>query len=157
ASVLRMLEQYVGPEVFRAGVRAYLDRHAYGNTETGDLWRALGETAKLPIPDVMDGWIFRPGYPLVTARFDARRRLVLAQQRFSYLPPEADTDAAQTWQVPVQVRVVTGSGIRTERLLLTGEEAVLDVPADVAAVVVNEGGHGFYRVRYAPDVLQGVL
>src|SRR5436190_8513715 len=43
ASVLRMLEQYVGPEVFRDGVRVYLGRHAYGNTETVDLWNALAE------------------------------------------------------------------------------------------------------------------
>src|SRR6516225_9649772 len=53
ASVLRMMEQYIGPEVFRAGVRAYLDRHAYGNTETADLWESLGGSAHLPIPAMM--------------------------------------------------------------------------------------------------------
>src|SRR4026209_646489 len=37
ASVLRMLEQYLGATVFRAGVREYLRRHAYANAETGDL------------------------------------------------------------------------------------------------------------------------
>ena len=42
ASVLRMLEQYLGPEVFRAGVRHYLTTHRFGNAETGDLWAALG-------------------------------------------------------------------------------------------------------------------
>ena len=65
ASVLRMLEQYIGPTVFRDGVRRYLDRHAFGNTETADLWCALGEASELPIPEVMDGWIFHPGYPLI--------------------------------------------------------------------------------------------
>src|SRR5215813_12012346 len=31
ASVLRMLEQHLGPTVFRDGVRLYLERHRYGN------------------------------------------------------------------------------------------------------------------------------
>ena len=42
-SVLRMLEQYLGAEVFRDGVRRYLERHAFGNAETADLWKALGD------------------------------------------------------------------------------------------------------------------
>ena len=70
ASVLRMLEQYLGAAVFRDGVREYLRRHAYANADTGDLWAALGRAARQPIPEVMDGWIFQPGYPLVSARLD---------------------------------------------------------------------------------------
>src|SRR5215467_12429580 len=72
ASVLRMLEQYLGPTVFRDGVRDYLRRHAYDNAETGDLWAALGRAANQPIPEVMDAWIFQPGYPLVSARLEGR-------------------------------------------------------------------------------------
>jgi puromycin-sensitive aminopeptidase len=45
ASVLRMLEQHIGPTVFRDGVRGYLRRHAYANAETDDLWRAIAEKA----------------------------------------------------------------------------------------------------------------
>ena len=37
-SVLRMLEQHLGPERFRDGVRHYLKKHEYDNTETSDLW-----------------------------------------------------------------------------------------------------------------------
>ncbi|MGH9298943.1 MAG: M1 family metallopeptidase [Acidimicrobiales bacterium] len=40
-NVLRMVEQYLGTERFRAGVRKYLKQHAYGNTETTDLWDAI--------------------------------------------------------------------------------------------------------------------
>jgi puromycin-sensitive aminopeptidase len=155
ASVLRMLEQYIGPEVFRAGVRLYLDRHAFGNTETTDLWRALGEAAKLPIPEVMDGWVFHPGYPLIDARLDGGR-LVLEQRRFSYLPPE-ESAAGQQWRAPVQVRVHTPKGPRTERVLLTDATATMALPTDAGAVVVNDGGHGFYRVRYSQELLRRLL
>jgi puromycin-sensitive aminopeptidase len=150
ASVLRMLEQYVGPEVFRAGVRTYLDRHAYGSTETGDLWRALGEASKLPLPEVMDGWVFRAGYPLVGAHVEGGR-LVLSQRRFVYLPDAVPS--AQLWQVPVQVRVWAGGKTTVHRLLLTGPEASLPLPPGWEAVLVNEGGHGFYRVRYDAELI----
>ena len=40
AAILRMLEQYLGADRFREGIRLYLARHAYGNTETHDLWHA---------------------------------------------------------------------------------------------------------------------
>jgi puromycin-sensitive aminopeptidase len=158
ASVLRMLEQYLGPDVFRAGVQEYLRRHAYGNTETGDLWRALGHVARQPIPEILDAWVFRPGYPMLTATLESGNRLVLAQQRFTYLPPDgAEPAAGQRWQVPVQVRVTAGGRDRSERLMLTDAEGRLDLPAGFGAVLVNEGGHGFYRVRYAPALLERLL
>jgi puromycin-sensitive aminopeptidase len=157
ASVLRMLEQYLGPQVFRDGVRVYLERHAFGSTETADLWAALGGASGQPIPQVMDGWVFRPGYPLITARVEAGK-LVLAQQRFAYLPPGVGEDVPQSWQVPVQVRLyLPDKGERVERLLLSGAEASLDLPAGLEAALVNEGGHGFYRVRYASDLMQRLL
>ncbi|MGH7277145.1 MAG: M1 family metallopeptidase, partial [Candidatus Rokuibacteriota bacterium] len=169
ASVLRMLEQYLGPDVFREGIRAYLRRHAYASTETADLWAALGEASRQPIPAVMDGWIFRPGYPLVSARREGRE-LVLSQQRFTYLrePLPAGTPgtttrsatpaaAEQRWQVPIQVRLRAGKRTTTERLLLTGPETRLGIPDDFEWALANEGGHGFYRVRYTADLLDRLL
>jgi puromycin-sensitive aminopeptidase len=154
ASVLRMLEQYLGPDVFRDGVRRYLDRHAYKNTETGDLWAALGEASGQPIPAIMDGWIFHPGYPLLSVE-QAGGELVLRQERFSYLPDEGS--AGQRWQVPLQVRLIAGDRTRLERFLLADAEARLPLPPDFRAALANEGGHGFYRIRYAPALLESLL
>ena len=85
ASVLRMLEQHIGPTVFRDGVRDYLHAHAYGNADTNDLWISLGKIAKQPVPELMDGWIFQPGFPLIMVEINQSGRLVLSQQRFTYL------------------------------------------------------------------------
>jgi puromycin-sensitive aminopeptidase len=165
ASVLRMLEQYLGPAVFRDGVREYLRAHAYANADTGDLWAALGHASGQPIPAVMDGWIFRPGYPLVSARLDGDA-LVLAQQRFTYLPapPPAlpgatapDPPAAARWQVPVQVRLEGGGEAQVRRVLLAGDDVRVPVPAGTTWALVNEGGHGFYRVRYERDLRERLL
>jgi puromycin-sensitive aminopeptidase len=159
AAVLRMLEQYLGPEVFRTGVRDYLETHKFANADTGDLWAALGRAAHQPIPAVMDGWIFRPGYPVVTVSRDAGGHLVLAQQRFNYLReplPPAAIEPEQPWQVPVQLRV-HGRGSVEDRVLLTEREARLRVGEAADVVVANAGGHGFYRVRYSPDLLEALL
>jgi puromycin-sensitive aminopeptidase len=108
----------------------------------------------------MDGWIFRPGHPVVTVSRDQGGHLVLAQQRFNYLReplPPGTAEPEQAWQVPVQLRVYGGGQPVEERVLLSEREARLRVGAGAEAVVVNAGGHGFYRVRYAPDLLDALL
>jgi puromycin-sensitive aminopeptidase len=164
ASVLRMLEQYLGATVFRQGVRDYLAAHRFGNADTGDLWAALGHAAAQPIPAVMDGWIFAPGYPLVRASVEDNA-LVLRQQRFTYLPaplawygaaPAAAPALPAQWQVPLQVRLSAGGRETVERVLLAEPELRRPLPGGFDGVVVNEGGHGFYRVHY-DDALRARL
>ena len=66
AATLRMLDRYLGGDEFRDGIRLYLQRHAYGNTETHDLWNALEEASGEPVRRIMDQWIWQGGYPLLT-------------------------------------------------------------------------------------------
>lgn len=157
ASVLRMLEQHIGPTVFREGVRDYLHAHAYGNADTKDLWVSLGKAAKQPVPDLMDRWIFQPGYPLITAEITEQSELLLAQQRFTYLSqPHRSSDSASpaTWHVPIQMRTVAGQHQETHRLLLIDPQMKIKLKPDTEYAVVNEGGHGFYRVHYGPILLK---
>jgi puromycin-sensitive aminopeptidase len=153
ASVLRMLEQHIGPTVFRDGVRDYLRTHAYGNADTKDLWISLGKAARQAVPALMDGWIFQPGYPLLTTELTERSELLLTQQRFSYL---SDPTPGQ-WQVPVQLRIQTTEKTDVRRLLMTTAQERVPCPATTQFVVVNESGHGFYRVRYGPRLLERLL
>ena len=160
ASVLRMLEQHIGPTVFRDGVRDYLRAHAYGNADTKDLWVSMGKIAKQPVPELMDGWIFQPGFPLITAEIDQSGRLVLSQQRFTYLPnpsPITHHSSPVTWQIPLQMRVTAGGKAGISRMLLTEKHTTIPLPKDWESILLNEGGHGFYRVRYAPDLLSRLL
>ena len=66
AAVVRMLEQYLGEEEFRAGIRKYMANHQYGNTETTDLWDAIEEATGEPVRRIMDSWIFQGGHPIVS-------------------------------------------------------------------------------------------
>jgi puromycin-sensitive aminopeptidase len=151
AAVLRMLEQYLGPEAFRDGIRLYLRKHEYGNAETTDLWDAIEESSHQPVWAMMDSWIFQAGYPLVTVNME-QTRLILSQRIFRYLDDGEQSD--RLWQVPIHLRFHTPSGPSDEIALLTGKKLEVDLPAKADQVVVNAGGHGFFRVRYASHLLK---
>ena len=139
-SVLRMLEQFIGPDVFREGIHDYLVTHSYANTETRDLWVALERSSGRPVAAIMDTWINQGGYPLLTVGDDGS----LAQQPFSY-SGEPGGAIGTGWQVPVLHRDLTASGDWADSLLLTG---TTQATADSGDVVVNAGGSGYYRVAY---------
>ncbi len=156
-ALLRMLEQYLGAERFRAGIRHYLGRHAYGNTETSDLWDAIEEAVAHdggePVRALMDSWIWQPGYPLINASIqthESRATLVLEQQRFSFHDVADTAASAQRWLIPIQIRVGRNE---TKHLL---DQTTLRIPLedDSSPIVVNSGGHGFYRVAYDTVLLQ---
>ena len=157
-ALLRMLEQYLGEERFRDGIRLYLRRHSYANTETNDLWDAIEESTGEPVRRIMDSWIWQPGFPLVSARLDGTD-LVLTQRRFRYSEPSGDADAA-TWAVPVGI----GNGGAARSVLVDAEPVRVPLADPTGAVVVNAGGSGFYRVSYdealrahlSGDALQGL-
>ncbi len=154
-AILRMLEQYLGPDVFRSGVRRYLAAHQFANADTTDLLKALGEAANQPIPSVMDGWIFRQGYPLLTIEIDNEGQgFRVSQQAFRYL---GDGSEDGRWRVPVTYRAGLGGEVRQGRLLLDESTEHITLPAPPDWVVLNEGGHGFYRVRYAAALLEPLL
>jgi len=156
-ALLRMLEQHLGPERFREGVSHYLRTHSYASTDTEDLWDAIEATSGEPVRRIMDSWIWQPGYPLVSAALrhtDEGSVTRLRQQRFSFSPDEGDGEPDTTvWAIPVAVSI--GGDITT---LLLDSAGPVDLPlADPDAVVlVNAGGHGFFRVAY-DDELRGRL
>jgi puromycin-sensitive aminopeptidase len=153
AAILRMMERHLGAEVFRRGVRAYLTKHRFANAETHDLWSALGDASGFAVGDVMDTWVHRAGYPLVSAALGPDgRTLVLSQQRFRYLGG-AGAAPGETWRVPVHLRVGAASGAQSVRRVLSTVESRVELPEPPRWVVANAEGDGFYRTRYSADLL----
>jgi puromycin-sensitive aminopeptidase len=154
-ALLRMLEQYLGEDRFRAGVSHYLRTHSYANTETNDLWDAIEATSGDPVRRIMDSWIWQPGYPLITASLvehDGSPALHLRQRRFRF--GEATTSDAAMWAVPIHIR----NGDTTATVLLDTVEILAPIALEEpdAPVIVNAGGSGFYRVDY-DDALRARL
>jgi puromycin-sensitive aminopeptidase len=160
ASVVRMLEQHLGPDRFRAGIRRYMARHQYGNTETSDLWDALEAETGEPVRRIAESWIFQGGFPEVSVEAgpgDAPT-LRLTQRRFRYAGEDADRAAAdRPWSVPVAVESGGDAVATVDRLLLDGAPLEIERPTGAAWVNANAGAHGFYRVRYAEPLLAALV
>jgi puromycin-sensitive aminopeptidase len=150
-SLLRMLEQYLGPDRFRAGVSHYLRVHSYANTETNDLWDAIEETSGEPVRRIMDSWIWQRGYPIVQATLvdhDGAPAVQLRQERFRFDATEGDGDAP-LWAIPVHVR---NGGTTVTVLLDTASGDPVPLADPDGPVVVNAGGSGYYRVEYVDEL-----
>jgi len=143
ASILRMLEQYLGEEAFRLGVSNYLKENAYGNTDGEDLWSALEEASGEPVMEIMNTWIFQGGFPRLSVEGEPGE-YTLTQEQFRYLG-----DGDKQWKLPVLLRSSAGE----QRLLLSESSATIDAGDDL---VVNSGGDGFYRVAYSPELRGGI-
>ncbi len=138
ASLLRMLDAYLGDAEFRAGVTDYLKRFKFGNARTEDLWAALGAKTGTDVAAVIGPWIERPGHPLVRAEL-VPGGLHLTQERFSVTGPRD----GPPWPIPLRLDV---DG-KLERLLFTTHERTVPLPAG-ATVHLNPGAVGFFRTRY---------
>jgi puromycin-sensitive aminopeptidase len=147
ASVLKMLETYLGAETFRDGIRRYLGEHAYANTVTADLWAALEAVSGEAVGEIMDTWIYQGGHPIVLVQDGT-----LAQRAFELAPPIGPSSIGGPWRVPVRTRTIgEGDSIRQ---LLSDEPAPIASPAPC---VVNAGGTGFYRTSYGPTELAVIV
>ena len=153
-AVIRMLEDYVGAEAWRAGVRSYMKKHAYQNTVTDDLWREIDAASPAkPITEIAHSFTLQPGVPMIrvgaAACVDGRTSVALTQAEFS---KDAPDKAPLQWPVPVIAR--SGDG-PTARTVVTGGAATLKV-AGCGPVIVNAGQTGYYRTLYAPAAMQAV-
>ena len=162
ASIVRMLERYLGAAAFRRGVRRYIRRHREGNTVAADLWRALGEASGEPVEELAHAWLEQEGYPVVRASVRStgtRTRLVLSQERFTE-QPRPRTDAAPRWPVPIVARVVGphGGRGRLERHLLTGARGALELGRGAPRLVyANAEEAGFFRPQHGKRELEAIL
>lgn len=144
--VLRMIENYLGEDDFRSGVRIYLDRHKWANATAADFWRALDEASGRDVSALATAWITEPGHPLVTCSVRESGdglTVDLAQQRFFADPGVAMT--AQRWPVPMVFRHGAKDGtVRETRYLLSGASGSIELPG-ATWYYPNGAGAGFYR------------
>lgn len=97
ARLLRMLQHYIGHDAFQEGLRTYFTRHAYKNTEAGDLWIALGTASGKDITGFMNTWISTSGYPMLSVEQDGDT-VRLTQQQFFVGPHEPSN---KVWPIPL--------------------------------------------------------
>ena len=148
ASILRMIEAYIGPDKFQKGVGKYLEKFRYSNAAGQDLWNHLQEASGTDVNKIMEAWIRKPGFPIITATL-SNKALLLEQERFL----QAGGIEKQTWPVPITMTV---DG-KPQSLLLDKEKAQVNIGPSPKSVKLNVDQTGFYHVHYQGRALQDLV
>jgi aminopeptidase N len=148
-AVLGMLESYVGPDVFRSGVNAYLKAHANGNATSADFWQAMAKVSGKAVDKIMPTFVMQPGVPLVTVSgscSSGKQPLELSQQRFLLSPSAEGATQGQVWSIPICTKAATSAG--SSCYLLDKPSARFTANVCPSWLMANRDAKGYYRVFY---------
>jgi len=144
-NVLRMLENYVGIENFRKGLKYYLTQHKYSNAEGQDLWKSIGRVAHKPVDAMMKTWIDQVGYPVVDVKRN-NSKVSLTQRRFL---SDGSISSKNRWAIPIHIE----EGNHESSILMKSQKSVVSLKNIDSNFIVNSGRYGFYRVQYDDNSL----
>ena len=148
--VMRQLETLIGPDLFRDGLREYLQTFRYGNATWPDLIDILDRRSETDLRAWSEVWVEEPGRPVITTQIltgsaDRMERLLVSQ--------DDPHDRGRQW--PQQLELLLGyddGGIRVP-VWLSGATASLDDWAGRARpnfVLPNANGVEYGRFRLDP-------
>jgi len=149
ATVLRMVEQYIGPENFRAGVNAYLEKYQYSNATAEDFWNTVAAVSHRPVDKIISTFVNEPGVPLVSVTASCKgnqTRLHLEQQRFFRDSATMKKGSSELWNIPVCLR--NSQGVQCE--ILTKRQEDFSVKGCSPWTVGSADAYGYYVTEYAP-------
>ncbi|KAI0424924.1 peptidase family M1-domain-containing protein [Xylaria sp. FL1042] len=148
--VLRMISTYLGEDAFLEGVRRYIKKHAYGNTQTDDLWAALEDASGKPVREIMSIWTKNVGFPVVQVTEDtAGNSIRVKQNRFLRTGDTKPEEDKVLYPVFLGLRTKTGID---ESITLTEREGVFKLP-DLDFFKLNANHTSIYRTSYSPERL----
>jgi aminopeptidase N len=154
-AVLGMVEGWVGPDVFRKGVLAYLAAHEWGNATADDLWSALSRAAGKDVGGLLATFLDQPGVPLVTVEAIDGHRVRLTQKRFANFGVALP---AESWRIPVRLKYEAGGETKARTVLLAGasQDVILDGALPIRWVHPNADEIGYYRWSVPTPVLHAL-
>ncbi len=145
ASILRMIEGYVGEKNFRDGIRKYLQDNRYGNAKGSDLWSSIEKVSGMPVSKVMEAWIKIKGYPIVEVG-EGSGGIELKQEQFFV----SGGKSGQTWPIPLTYY----QGGKVESMLLDTSQGTFPGKRPVK---LNANYSGFYRTTYTREQFEEIF
>ncbi|XP_073014330.1 aminopeptidase M1-B-like [Typha latifolia] len=158
ASIIRMLQNYLGPACFQRALASYIKRYAYSNAKTEDLWAVLEEESGEPVRDLMNSWTKQKGYPVISVKLN-EHSLELEQTQFL----SDGSSGSGMWIVPL-TSCCCSYDSQTKFLL----KAKLDINKLTCRrnankecgegfwIKLNIDQTGFYRVKYDDELAAGL-
>ena len=156
-SLIRMLECFLGEEIFREGISRYLSQFSYGNACTADLWNALSRVSGREVRKIMESWTRQTGYPVLMVGEGEPPEVL--QRPFRNHPRLMDemkgASEGLSWRVMMGLSLNSGKPV-VPHLLADRTGMLPPSPSGGAWQNLNSGHVGFYRVLY-PDSLRKKL
>nr|XP_036213142.1 glutamyl aminopeptidase [Bactrocera oleae] len=157
ASIIRMLEDFIGPDNFQKAVTNYLDAFKFKNAETEDF---LDEVQKLitdlDVKSILKTWTVQMGFPVVNVEQVSTTQYRLTQKRFFSNPNDYnslynDSPYNYTWSIPITILV---NDLPVQRDWFLHNSAYLDINLNTPAqwIKFNYDQMGLYRVNYPDDM-----
>jgi glutamyl aminopeptidase len=151
ASIIRMIEDFVGADNFQKGVTDYLNEMRYGNADSDDLLRNLKKYTDLDIFSIVNTWIRQKGIPVVTLE-KVGNDIHLTQRRFL---TDSESESKETvasefnykWSIPITYFTNVDATVKREWFNHTMDKLVLPI-GNADWVKVNKNQNGYYRVNY---------
>ena len=145
ASLIRMLENYIGEEKFKKGIQQYIVKHQYKNTITNDLWNALSKSSNKDIKTLMEQWTTKSGFPLILVS-EENDKIKISQEKFSYNPENNDQSE---WIVPIKYNsLINNTKSKQTHLLETKEDFI----QNKNITIMNTDSSGFYKTSYSNEL-----
>ena len=151
-----MVFALLGRDQFQKGLQLYFKRHAYGNTETEDLWAAWSEASGIDVSGVMSTWTKQMGYPylkVVSETWTATELKVTLEQDW-FLSDGTVSPDSPVWSIPLLF--ATPAGASTKAQLMTTKQQEFSVPLSAAGdwVKINAGQKALVRVLHSAQMTE---
>ncbi|VDO22659.1 unnamed protein product [Haemonchus placei] len=152
--IILMVERIVGEEVFRDGLRLFLNKFMYKNVDHTDLLavfaRVHGASSSneyltgqnFTLTEVIETWIYQQGFPVLHVKKRSDGRVEVTQEIYRHTPGHKRSGAQ--WKVPLFLRDPRTLK-PTVQWLVENDKAIIDLGTDV---VLDRDGRSFIRVRY---------
>jgi cytosol alanyl aminopeptidase len=161
-AVIRMFEEFLGPELTRKGIQNYMRKHAWGAATANDFLAALSDASGKDVTSAFSTFLDRTGVPLlaVTLRCspDGKPAVTVTQERL--LPLGSKGSRSEFWQVPACFEYeADGKTSRQCGVIADPKDTVTltEAKACPAWLNANAGGTGYYRVRYEGGLQQKLV
>lgn len=160
--VLSMFENYLGEEAFRDGIRLHMRRFEDGVADVDDFMTSIADGSKTPdVVESFNSFIMQPGIPYLDIEFTCPAPdaglIRVSQSRYARVGSTIDP-TAQTWVIPLAIKMNGANGERTVRQIFSGSS--MEVPLDGGCpdwVLPNANGAGYWRFALNESAWQNLI
>lgn len=156
ASVIRMMEDFIGVTNFQDGVSAYLKENEFKNADSNDLMKHLEGKIPEDVTEIVNTFIRQKGLPVVTVTRDGNN-FRLTQKRFLKDADSASKETVESeygykWSIPITYVTSENSEVQRQWFHHNMNELVISVSDSIEWIKFNKDQVGYYRVKYEPDM-----